>query len=294
MNPWKMKPYQRYGQEVMGVEISVKDFAKHSPGIRELDPQIRRDANRSAALLADVFVDLGEQLRVERDLVTGQRLDPRKRRKVGVALRQGHVDPYELRAYQSRRVLPDMPKIAIMAAAQWRMVHGNYAYISRVAQLALTLTWACEAAGLDYYAGMSLGWAKPSRSTRAPYKDALLVYRLGEMGEFVNLPAYNVFMDKWDFIRGAYAKAYDETGAKPFRDLCAQMRGRFKVTYHTSYPSASGGYAVHWARQEKAADIVIAVGQLDDGDNADVQLDAGFDVKDAVREVARQVRLLAR
>ena len=79
--------------------------------------EMRQAAHAAASILTNALADLGAEIRISRDHITGQRLDNRKRRAIGVALRNGNVNPYELRPYIRRDSEPSFPSIGIAASA---------------------------------------------------------------------------------------------------------------------------------------------------------------------------------
>ena len=113
-NLWTLKHYSSAdGQPAVSAAVHLNDM--QCPSV-EYPSSARTQANQAAQQLGGVLDELGRSLQVQRDLITGARLDPHKRHSVGVAMRRGEVDPIEIRPYQRRSLSADMPKISIIAS----------------------------------------------------------------------------------------------------------------------------------------------------------------------------------
>jgi hypothetical protein len=251
------------------------------------DTGLRRDAMKHAGRLANAFEDLGREIQYRRDLVTGSRLDPRKRRWVGVGLRQGYLDLNEVRPYMRLDYQRSLPRIHIIASAGNVELHEDPAYVGRVARLALPVAWACESAGLEVHASLNAGYMRSRLNRQQKYRDAQIVYTLMETGRFTPLNHYGMTQDRDTFLWSGFPHAYaqDSHARRAFADL----QGKRSVRWGYAYLSANGGRGVHWARVQ-GAELVIAIGNFGDGHLADIHLPNNFDVPQAVESIERAVR----
>jgi hypothetical protein len=58
------------------------------------------------------------------------------------------------------------------------------------------------------------------------------------------------------------------------------------------FPCRTGGQATHWGRQILKADLVIAIGQVMDKDEADISLSSRFTLDEAVTGIVSQAQAL--
>lgn len=287
MGIWKFEDYTgSKGERALSIQLHIRDMP--SPvGTLSFPPALRQQAARASVPLTEALADLGAALRVQRNLVSGQRLDPRKKRAVGVALRRGVVDANELRPYQRRESQPHLPRIAVVASAGVEEVNADPTYIGRITQLCLAIGWACETAGAEVTAHLCEG--QSGLSPHQPYRTAVLGYTLLEQGRMTPLPAYNVALMRSLFYGEGFRNAY-LADAKA-RQMAAALVGH-QVGWAGAYLSNHGGAAVQWAREMHRAELVIAVGNITDAGASDIRLGTDFGVTEACAEIAKQARVL--
>jgi hypothetical protein len=252
--------------------------------------EMRRRAMRLAQPLAQAFDELGQSLQVQRDQISGTRLDARKRRAAGVALLQGEVDVNALRPYERRSLTLDMPRLVIAASCGVAEVNQDRTYVKRVTELALTLAWACESLGIGVTAALLENHLTEYLSASQPVREAHLAYVLVTPGRFTPLQRYAVTLSRENFygvgFKGAYLKDAE------FRLFNAKLQARTAVAWGGSFPGWNGGRGVAWARATQAADMVIGIGQLSDRDDADIRLENKFEPEEAVRAILEQIKRL--
>lgn len=289
MGIWNITNYtSAAGQPALSTAIHLNDMA--CPTV-DYPATIRTQANQAAARLSGPLEEIGRSLQVQRDLITGARLDPRKRHSVGVAMRRGEVDAVELRPYQRRSLSADLPKISLVASCAVEEVNSDLSYIRRVTQLALAIAWACETIGMEVNAALMEGHAPYRLSKDQPIREAQLAYILTEPGRFTPLQRYAVTLSRSYFYSIGFAESYKADPA--MSKLCAQLVGRPKMGWGGAFLSDNGGAGVHWARSHwPDSDIVIGIGQLTDLQDADIKLPNQFKLDDAITEIIRQAENL--
>ena len=276
------------GDLALSTEIHVCDMP--IPNIT-YPTHLRAEAQRYAQRLADVFEELGEELRIQRDLVSGQRLDPKKRHSVGVAMRRGEVNLTELRPYMRREVaLSGLPRISMVASVGVSECNSDWSLVDRLTQLSLAIGWACENIGIEVDAVLMEGHGSQFLSPNQPYREAQLAYVLIEPGRFTNLQAYNVTRNT-GLMYGTGFKGALEADENALKRM-AKLQGKRSIKWYQGYPGYNGGRGVYWARQNRHSDLVIGIGNLTDIQDADIRLKNNFSVSDAIDEIARQARAL--
>lgn len=277
------------GSLALSSEIHIRDMPM--PTGLSYPEELRREAQLHASRLADVFEALGEELRVQRDLVSGQRLDPRKRHDIGLALRRGEVDPNQIRPYMRREVtLTGLPKITLVASVGVYECNADHTLVDRLTQLSLIIAWACENIGMEVDAVLMEGHGADYLSPNQPYREAQLAYVLVEAGRFTPLQAYNVTRNT-SILYSVGFKGALEADEKALTRM-AKLQGKRSIKWYQGYPGYNGGRGVYWARQHRQADLVIGIGKLTDIAEADIQLANSFSIQQAVDEIARQTRAL--
>lgn len=277
------------GKPALSVRVHITDMpCKQTDFPRDL----RQRAEAASLALQDAFNDLAQSLQIERDLVVGARLDPRKRHSVGVALRRGEVDAAVLRPYQRRSLTLDLPRVAIVASAGTLEVNSDQQYVGRALQLCLAVSWACEAIGMEVYGALIEAHGTAYLARSQPYRAAQLAYMLVEPGRATNLQAYTVAMNRDRFYEQGYAGAYGKDPVAQQR--FSALRGNDRLSWGSTFPGYNGGEGVHWARTFLDADLIIGIGKLTDIDAADIRLGNHFNVEQACAQVAQQARGLAR
>ncbi|MCA9912403.1 MAG: hypothetical protein KC496_03605 [Anaerolineae bacterium] len=224
--------------------------------------ELKTQAMRSGARLAAVFDDVARMI-MTRDHTSGK-LNRAKLPDVVQATLHNTYDENKIRPYRRAEMKPaKRPHIVVVASASTSSMWSHKRYIPNALELALSIQWACESAGLQATAAMtreiinSKGWFVPviigdsqrpiPLSQYAPLFQRDL-YRIGWMSWHLNR------LDIHDALKAqqGYSYNYDD----PWNSLSAY----------------SGGDAVAWARNDKQADIVIAIGNVRDARNADIVL----------------------
>ncbi len=291
-----MKPIFRWtdyktetGQQATSVELHINDM----PCTRHNFPEaLREEARRASRPLEEALREIAERQSVERHLVTGARLDPRKRHAVGTAMQRGTLDPYELRPYVRRSLTLDLPRILAVASVGVREVNEDSGFIGRMVKLTLAVAWACEATGAEVRCIMMEGHGPEYLSPNQPYRRAQLAYTLIEPDVTTPLQAYSVALNRQEFYGEGYVGAFRKDRESLRR--AGKLRGNENCEPLVTFPGENGGYGVHWARTLYNPDIVIGIGKLMDINDADIKLQGKWDVKAAVEDIARQALRIAK
>jgi hypothetical protein len=274
------------GQPALSGHIRVRDMP--CP-LGDFPEKLRTEAFRASRPLQDVLIEIAERQAVQRDLLTGPRLDPRKRHAVAVALRRDQVDLEQLRPYQRRSLTLDLPRIAVVASAGVAEVNGDKQFIGRICKLTLAIAWACETVGAEVYSVLMEGHWPVALDKKQPFRRAQLAYVLCEPGITTPLQSYAVAMNRRNFYGIGFAQAYEDD-TEAIRRMSA-LQGHSSVYWGAAFPGVDGGHGVHWARTQHDADLIIGVGKLRDLKEADVWVeDTRFDVETAVKDIARQAK----
>lgn len=293
MSKWTLNNYtSKDGQPAFSAAIHINDMP--CPPV-DYPVSARTQANQAAARLSDTLNELGRSVQVQRDLITGARLDPRKRHAVGVAMRRGEVDAVELRPYERRSLSADLPKISLIASCGVAEVNRDKTYVNRVTQLSLAIAWACETIGIEVNAALMEGHAK-EKEFLSPYqtiREAQLAYIIAQPGRFTPLQRYAVTLDRSYFYGVGYKGAVEADEIMHKRSAALQGGNRRTVPALATFPGWDGGNGVHWARTHwPESDIVIGIGKLTDLKDADISLENQFQLDDAVSEIMRQAEAL--
>ena len=288
------------------MEIHVNDMY---PSNKAMPDDLRASANKISALLSDVFAQISEERRIQRDLVSGARVDPRKRHAIAVGLMRGEVDSDVIRPYYRRDNQPVVPTISIIASAG--LYEVTQSYMQTVGTLGIGLSWACEAVGIKTTVSFLEGHDPARINKPSTYRDANIAYTMIDEDSFTPLQKLNAAFDP------ALVTTVGWTGVATHPD-CAkimnEMSGKLRYKYKTDYkmvegkyvkhkkkityiegsifPSQNGGNGVHWARTVKQAEMVIAIGNFTDAQDADIHLASNFDLMTAVKEIGKQARQL--
>jgi hypothetical protein len=282
---WHFKNYtSKAGKPAASIELHITDM----PTMQTDFPiDVRGEALRQSARLGDVLNELAEVQRLKRDLVVGPRLDPRKRHNVGVAMRKGELDVFQMRPYQKRTLTLDLPTICVVGSAGVTEVNSDSNYVTRITQLCCAIGWACEALGVECRSVLMEGVL--SDQLRGVIKEVQLAYTLLEPGKFTNLQAYSVATNRNEFYSVGFAGAWERDA-----DARSQIRAiqNIQVKWSNALLSDHAGNGVHWARSLYAPDIVIAVGNVQDAKDAEIRLDNTFTLDQAITSIIAQVREL--
>jgi len=283
-----IQDYDGVAGPAISTEIHAQDMGKPT---NPLSPDIRKNANKASVLLEGVFDDISQEQRIQRDLVTGSRIDPRKRHKIAVGLLRGDVDSDVIRPYYRRDNQPTIPKITIIASCG--VYEVSQAYMERIASLGLGLTWACEAIGIDASLHFLEGHDKHKIMPTSPWREAILSYTLIEPGLVTSLQQLgNAAQRNLVTSNGFNRIVRDWDVAHIFQQL-SWHKGKKGYNFGSGhFPSENGGEGVHWARTIKQAEMVIAIGDFTDKDDADIHLSTDFDLMEAVKEIGIQARKL--
>ena len=273
------------GKRALSCELHIKDMPVSTTAFPR---DLRAKAMVWSAQLSELFDELGQTWGIERDLLVGQRLDPRKRHSVGVGMRKGEIDLEAIRPYQRRSLTRTTPKVAIVASAGNVELHSNPSYIERVAQVVLATAWACEAVGVEVIATLNAEYVEARLAKAQPYREAQVAYTLYESGRITPLQCYSATLGRNVFLWEGFPNAYkDDPDA---RQQFSRLAGIPNLDWGQAYRSVDGGKACHWARARHEADLVIAIGQLADTKLADVVLGNKFKPQQAIYEISQQIK----
>lgn len=288
MSFFEIKPYTDInGKPAVSFEVNIRDMARAR---RTTYPKpIKTEALRLSRPLANALEDLGRKRSIERHLIIGQRLDPRKRHAVGTAMRRGYMDPAEILPYQRRTTHLHLPSIYVLASTSPTELHGNHRYVQRVTKLALSIAWACESVGATVRCSLIREMSHMFVSTRQSIRTAHYVYRLIDPDVTTPFNAYGITESSgtlWDGM--AYVMENDR---EALRQMYA-IQGSPAGSWGSAFPSNTAGLAVQWARHMYAPDIVIAISNIGDRDSADIYLPNRFKVDQAINSIVKQIQEL--
>lgn len=250
--------------------------------------EIRSQALRASRHLVNAL-DKVATLKVIEDQPTG-RINRRRIADLVRASDAGTYNPDEIRPFRKVISTPaKVPVIAIVADASNAKMWSDAAYIPKILKITLGVLWACESVGLQTYAALCEEYYRID-TDKSGYQEGIWAHILAEPFKALPMKYYASLLhrDLWRFagitIEGADQKAHEK-----FKTL-----GYGWGNYGTNWPSLDGGNAVNWARQRYQADIVIAIGDVKDKKQADIQLDAKFTVEQAVQQIVKQAKSIRR
>ncbi len=277
------------GKDALSCEMHINDLVPQQ-NWQTFPDDLRSRAVVASTILADVFDELGQVWGIERDMLTGQRLDPKKRHAVGVGMRTGNLDIEVIRPYMRRSMTKTMPKIAIVCSAGNAELHASPDYVGKISQVVLAISWACEIVGVEVVATLNAEFIE-SEIYHRKYREAQVVRTIYETGRTTPLQRFSVLQSRnsliWDGFKNALFA--DPEG----RDVFASLRGMsHNANWGTTTSSRNGGKACHWARVRHEADLVISLGDITDTKFADIVLGHEFDINRAVKSIAQQVKKL--
>lgn len=251
---------------------------------------MRLTAERAAGQLAESLEHLTQRI-IERDQASG-RLDRYKLAEVGKAAAVGQyrderVRPYRRTEYRDAYT----PTVAIIASIETEATIYNLNYCPQLVSLALSVLWACEASGIHAHAALVQGRGPHWSMLPIGYAEVVQGFMLTSTERVIPAKAYGMFMndDLWMHmkynIKAAtyeYAKVIASTNQARVEDGDVLRQ----------FGTHSGGNAVHWARQILGADVVIAIGKIDDSKDAEVAFSYEFTVEQAVQKIAEKAKSL--
>lgn len=251
--------------------------------------EVKREAERAARQLVEVFQDVTKLQRID-DLTSG-RLDRRKLPQVARHTASGTYDENIIRPY--RRTLPTPSKratVAVLGSAGNVEMWRDEGYIPRVLILTLGIQWACEAANLPTWSLLVQEFNKAYLKHDQPYREAHLGVILSQPGAVTSPRTFAAALhrDLWRYGQMTL-DASDFEGFARVRALAGRGVAR---SVGLSWPSHDGGDSVWWGRRVLEADLVIAIGNVSDRADADIQLESRFSITEAVSEIVKQARKL--
>jgi hypothetical protein len=253
---------------------------------------MRARAEAQAADLTDVFVKVSRWQREAGQ--TSGRLDRRKLPALGRELERPSGDLASVRPYWRMSDVPAaQPTLYIAAAAGWSQMWYDGTYVPRVVELSLSVAWAAEAAGLK--AVVALTQDHVGLDTASGYDDAVFAHVVYRAGDVYPVRDFAVLLHR-DLWRHGYMSATASSVSfceKAERLLFDSQRQAASRRIGQQWLAARGGRGVAWARA-KGADVVVAIGELSDSEDADIRLAADFGVRDAVKSVAQQALMMQR
>lgn len=312
----------------ISLEINVTQAGyhfKYKPFLG-IPADVRKQALIASAYVQDPLVDLGTERRMRRDQMDGE-LDPRKIGIVAEGLYRGDFDEDEVRPYMHKVAQPAMPRIAIVASAGLYECSAKPNYLRTITSLALGVAQACEVAGAKVSVTLHEGMRKSAINPLALHGAAQYVYRLVNYGDVPDMKMLEIALSTqlWsecfnksltaDHVAGmlnshlhreAFTWTDPEVMAKlkfshgydakklPYQSWYGTRIKPIKAHNHGAFfPSNNGGGAVLWARAVEEADLVIAIGAVEDGQYADAFLpDTSLTIQQAAQMLGQQIRRL--
>lgn len=280
--------WQTGGSPYFDTPIRNADHALDALTAFRFPADLKRDAQRAARRLTDVFMDVA-RLHTLTDLTAG-RLDRRKFAAIARHTAAGTYDPNVVRPY--RRTVPtpsERPTIAIVASAGNAEMWHDPTYVPRLLVLTLAIAWACEAADLNPTAALVAGHVNLGHA----YTEAQQGIMLTAPGMTVSPQTYGIALhrDLWRYGQMTVQQA-DYEGNKRLLALRRRPLHPGPATCGYAFPCVNGGRAVHWARTVLNADLVITLGQVVDHADAAITLASRFTLDEAVTGIVRQARAL--
>lgn len=283
-NDWPRLHPNRYLPQPPQTEQAYFDWMQSF----QFPQDLRRTAERAAGPLAESLEHMSKRV-IERDLASG-RLDRHKLADVGKAAAVGQYSDERVRPYRRTEYRDAYtPTVAIVASVETSATIFNEGYCPQLITLTLSVLWACESVGIEARAATVQG----RTSVNGPWKS--LDYLPVGYSEVVQgfmltsenvIPArdYGFFLndDLWMHMKwNVKGSRYDYATV-----ICAMDREPVGYGLLHQFGTHSGGHAVHWARQALGADIVIAIGKIEDSKDAEVALDYDFSVQQAIQMIA--------
>lgn len=277
---WSSAPsnnYARAPRSAQDARRQVHDFI--------FPAEIMREARRESRKLTDAFEDVA-RLTVERDLLSG-RLDRRKLKHIARHTAAGTYSDTLVKPYRRTTPSPAVrPHLAIIASAGNAEMWRDANYIPRVVTLCLALLWACETAGLTATIALLKG------------NCGIKAYRTGVAG--VLLAGPDITVPTRDYVCALHrdlwrygwmtAQAADMNAQNAMCQAMQAPGGPDSIGWR--WLSENGGEGVTWARHFINADRVIAIGDIDDAQDADITLSSWFNVTGACDEIVKQAKNL--
>lgn len=269
-------PY--FSERIYNADCALKAIAGFT-----FPADIKQAAQRAARMLTEVFEQVSK-LQTVHNLTSGK-LDRSKFKSIAQHTAAGTYDNDVVRPYKRTQPTPAvLPTIAIVASAGNAEMWNDETYIPRVLTLALGVLWACQAANLPTYAALTKGHC---------YIEAVQAHMLATPDSTISPKVYGVALhrDLWRYGEMT-CQAADTENDNRLSPHNGYVSGIGKKTIGMRFPSRNGGQAVQWAREILKADIVIAIGNITDKSDADIQLDSSFTLEQAIKSIAQQASKL--
>jgi hypothetical protein len=199
------------------------------------------------------------------------------------AIRGGQYDEGTVRPFtEIKRESPQRPHVGIVAAGNWGAMWADKDYIPNVAMLTMAVSWACEALGCLCTSVLARNVMDYNDN-----KEHLGLFYVSRPGNAIPLKAYSAILHREMYRVGTsivdFAHA-DHVRIKKSRNTERYLEGMGDL--NEAADDEFNGVA--WAKQQGAS-ITIGIGDFDDSDEADVQLDGKITLEAAIDRIAERL-----
>lgn len=200
------------------------------------------------------------------------RWDSRKVPALYTSFRTNKFDIADIRPFQKReKILKTVPRVGIVADGSYGKMWSDPNYIPNILTLIIGTSFACQAAGFNTTAALTVGTNMPGFN--------LASHLVVDDNRVVDLNKYGIYFHL-DIYRGALHNA------ALFNQEIFEANNNSWVFY-----GSDGGKAVKYMR-EKKSDIVIAIGNIIDSRDADIRIDNTPDLESALSDISDQLKSL--
>tara|TARA_A200000113_G_scaffold226000_1_gene249341 strand:- start:23428 stop:24465 length:1038 start_codon:yes stop_codon:yes gene_type:complete len=212
------------------------------------------------------------------------RFDPKAITRVIKDLHDGSFSAEKTAPFKIRkREAGVRPEVVLVGDMATRLMWRDPQYIPSMARLVLSLSYACEAINCPMTATFA-GALRKHGGYNAKYDALMCVLKDDDVNCYTNDFAVAFQGDMWRNALMSWAGSHEE-----------HYQAVVGKTHRKNSSCGDWGVdsevdAVAWARSRNPNAFVIAVGDIGDKDNADVQIRSGTDIKKAIKDVARYLR----
>lgn len=290
------------GSKYLRARILNADDAIQAVADFQFDPGLRRQAQRLAQKLANLFNDVPNTI-WRRDQETGK-LDRQKYPDIARELERPWGDLSILRPYMRVEMAPAVPPtIAVVVGSSPTQMWRDEEFIPNFTALALGIGWACEAAGFKVKCGIAQGVdEKANHKLAEQVVQWTSVFDTEQTIPLTSLaPCFHRDLWRWGKMTAQMADyEYNLNCYHLSPDISEYYGGWHNMpNCHGGYgmgaaiPGYHGGFAVPMARKHFGADLVISAGVFAPGaDTADIRLGEEIRLDYAIAEIVSQARKL--
>jgi len=200
------------------------------------------------------------------------RWDARKMPRLYTAFRSGKFDISEVRPFCKReKVLKTTPRVGIVADGSYGKMWGDADYIPNVLTLIIGTSFACQAAGFNTTAALTVGTNTSGFN--------LVSHLVVDDNRTIDLNKYGIYFHL-DIYRGALHNA-----ALFNEEIFTANNGGW-VFY-----GGDGGCGVEYMRKKKA-DVVISIGNVLDRAKADIVVEDTPELDKALAQISSELKNL--